>query len=618
MTIFHDIGLWLWRLLPANPILTRVVATGSKRQKHMWARAAYLGVLFFVVIVQANAGGAGPAPSLAAAAKKSTQVFWFVSLAQLTLMSFIAPVFCAGAITQEKDSNTFHILLTTPLSSGQIVLGSLFSRIFFVWVLLLSGVPIFCITMIYGGVTTTEVFQSFGLAACTGLITGSSAIMISFLKIGTRRTIFFFFVGVAVYLLGVGALGASPWGALSAAPAAKANTFGLHQMSWLAPIHPFLSLMVVTGQTPAPDISDVYKYGWPGRWLLAYPQYGYMFLTTLGSALMIAVSLLFVRRGALEGEATWLNRIVALLSLRGLRKKPEGELSKEPRKVWNNPIAWREANTRGSASGGPVVRWAIGIIGLGAGLLLYCAYLGNWWGIAPSIRSWLVALTWIQLAVVLLVVTNTAASTLTRERESLTMEILLTTPLTSNYIIAGMLQGLIRYAIPLISVPAIALLLFAVTDLLRPPPGGPAATIESVVIVPALMTAFASVAAMIGLQFSLLQKRTVTAVMLSVSVVLGVAGGLWACGGVLRNAGIGVTSLIYPFLPFPAIQALVDPNALVTDLGGGKPSPAMAQTARVTRIVASTIAIGVYLLITYSLYRNMVRSFDMTVRKQSS
>ncbi|MCH8142939.1 MAG: hypothetical protein IH908_15220 [Proteobacteria bacterium] len=49
------------------------------------------------------------------------------------------------------------------MTDAQIVLGSLMSRLYFVWVLLLSGLPIFCITMIYGGVTTAEVFESFGL-----------------------------------------------------------------------------------------------------------------------------------------------------------------------------------------------------------------------------------------------------------------------------------------------------------------------------------------------------------------------------------------------------------------------------------------------------------------------
>lgn len=616
--VLQDIGLWVWRLLPGNPILTRVVAQGSKRPQHLWARIAYLGVLFVIVFLLGGVGGYDP--SLAESAKKATQVFLVVSVAQLGLMSFIAPVFCAGAITQEKDSNTYNILLTTPLTSAQIVLGTLFSRIFFVWALLLSGLPVFCITMLFGGVTTAEVFQSFGLAASTGLVTGSVAIVVSFMKIGTRRTIFYFFAGIAVYLLAVGSLGLSSWGQLPEAPLGE-SAFGSgtqYRMSRLSPIHPFLALMVVTGQTPAPAISDVYHHGWPLRWFLANPHYGYMLIMSLASAMMILLSMLFVRRAEHEGETTLLGRLAS-----GWRRRAEddGEQSRRARRVWRNPIAWREAATRGSATGGPWVRWAILVVGVAAGLLLLAAYHAGWWTNLNSqtVASWLTALIWIELALVLLMVSTTAASTLTRERESQTMEILLTTPLTSKYICAGMLQGLVRYVVPLIGVPMLTIGLFVVTDLLRS--RAPAVPFESILLVPALMTAVAAVAAMIGLQCSLHFKTTVRAVMVAATAVLGACGLLWFCGLAVIGSGSQISSVVLPFLPFPAMMALISPQQLAAS---DTLNPAMALATatgaglRVVRAVCALIAIGGYFAITYALYQNMVKAFDMTIRRQST
>jgi ABC-type transport system involved in multi-copper enzyme maturation permease subunit len=620
MNLLTDIALGLWRLLPGNPILTRVVAQGSKRVQHLWTRAAYLGILFFILFMQGGIGDWGG--SLAESAKKATQVFLVVSIAQLGLMSFIAPVFCAGAITQEKDSNTYNILLTTPLSSAQIVLGSLFSRIYFVWVLLLSGLPLFCITMIFGGVTAAEVFQSFGLAATTGLVTGSVAIMVSFLKVGTRRTIFYFFAGVAVYLIAVGALGLTSGMQVAEAPLGEA-ALGMgrqYRLSWLAPFHPFLALMVVTGQTPPPSLAEVGHYGWPTRWALAYPQYAYMFNMTFASAVMILVSIAFVRRGEHEGEPTLIGR----LTTRRIRSEADGEQTRRVRKVWNNPIAWREAQTRGAATGGPWVRWAIFAVGIIIGFTLLIAYHANAWPAlnATTVRWWLTALIWIELAVILLMVSTTAASSLTRERESQTMEILLTTPLTSQYIVAGMLQGLVRYVVPLIGVPTLTLLVFWIVDLLR---GRPSAAIpEAILLVPLLMISFASTAAMIGLQFSLHQKTTVRAIMLSATAVLGLSGLMWFCGQALLSAGEFISSAILPFLPFPAMLALVNPAELVppdpSTLGagtGGVAAPLEPQ-ARFLRILFSLIATAVYLAITYALYQNMVRGFDMTIRRQST
>ena len=84
--------------------------------------------------------------------KDSAQIFQYMSYLQLGLVALLSPIFTAGAITQEKDSQTYDILLATPLTNGQIVLGSLLSRVFFVVALLVSGIPVFSITQIFGGV----------------------------------------------------------------------------------------------------------------------------------------------------------------------------------------------------------------------------------------------------------------------------------------------------------------------------------------------------------------------------------------------------------------------------------------------------------------------------------
>lgn len=623
MTLLHDIGAWLWRLLPANPIMVRVVSSGGKRIRHLWARLAYLAVLFVVVIIFGQTLFSADNDSLAEMAKNATNTFKGVSLVQLALMAFIAPVFAAGAITQEKDANTFDILLTTPLSAGQIILGSLLSRLFFVWVLLLSGLPIFCITMIFGGVTTAEVFLSFGLAATTALVMGSLAITISIIRRGTRRTIFSFFVGVAIYLLGIWALSVSRWGICAAAPIGTDPLRGSDveaQMSWLAPIHPFLALFVVTGQTPAPKYADVAQYGWPFSWMLAHPAGAYMTLTSLLSVALISFSLIFVRRGQKEGEITFWSRFAAFFH----RGAPAEERRRTPRRVWDNPIAWREANTRGSAGGSATLRYVFLAIGALAGLLLVWAYRSGWSGfVSPGntpvevVRKWLVALVWIQTAVILLVVTNTAATTLTREKESQTMELLLTTPLTSKYIIFGMLRGLISFVVPMVAAPTITLIAFVLSDVLTYGGSVPVTTVEAVILTPLLILAFCALAAMIGLQFSLVSRKTVQAVMVSTSIVMIGSGALFACAFALGGGGEMIRSIVYPFTPISAIQILVD-HQTAFDSDSSAPAAGALRQVRATRAITALIALGVYVAITVTLYANMVRSFDMTVRKQSA
>jgi ABC-type transport system involved in multi-copper enzyme maturation permease subunit len=612
MGVLHDLARYLWRLLPANPIMVRVVAAGGKRTRHLWARVAYLAVLFAVMLL----GGqlfADSGASLAQLAKGSTQMFISVSFVQLLLMSFVAPIFTAGAISQERDGNTFDILLTTPLSNAQIVFGTLLSRLFFVWALLLSGLPIFCITMIYGGVTTNEVFLSFGLAACTALLTGSVAITISMMRLGTRRTIFAFFCGVAAYLLGVGALG---WSGLTAVPEAAYGVGTARQMSWLAPFHPFLALLVVVGETPAPELGRVAHYGWPWAPLLAAPHYGYMVLTVLAALAMVGLSLAFVRRGARTGESRWRTWLAERLLPRG------GERTRRARRVWSNPIAWREAATRGTRTGRALLRGVFILGGLALGVTLLVAYERGWQPLTSggtpdpaAMRAWLVAIVWIEMAITLLVVTATAAGTLTREKESQTIEILLTTPLTSRYIVGGMLQGLVRFAVPLAAVPTGTLLVFVLADLLTARPAVLSA--EAVLLVPLLLLACCAVAALVGLRFSLTSRKTAQAVMLSTAVVLGASGLLGLCGAAIVS-GVGAEggAVVSAFSPFIAVQALIDPTRLFA--AGATIGPGELAAVRTVLAIMVVVACAALVGVTYSLYGNMVRGFDMVIRRQSA
>src|ERR1043165_8531186 len=95
---------FLWRLVPANPILLRVVSTAGKRRRDLIIRCAYLGLLVLVVIFSLFSTSGVSVMDLSELAKTSSALFQNMSYWQLALVALLAPVFTAGAITQEKDS----------------------------------------------------------------------------------------------------------------------------------------------------------------------------------------------------------------------------------------------------------------------------------------------------------------------------------------------------------------------------------------------------------------------------------------------------------------------------------------------------------------------------------
>ena len=205
------IPTYLWRLLPGNSILIRVVSMAGQRMRDLLTRCIYLALLIGVVLLAIFTSSGVTGSSLDQLASASERIFMQMSYLQLFLVSLLAPIFTAGAITQERDAQTYDILLSTPLTNGQIILGSLGSRLFFIVTLLISGIPIFSITQIFGGVGIGDIALSFTIAAATAIVTGALATSIATFKIGTRRTIFSFYMLIITFLVGGYLLDQASW-----------------------------------------------------------------------------------------------------------------------------------------------------------------------------------------------------------------------------------------------------------------------------------------------------------------------------------------------------------------------------------------------------------------------
>jgi ABC-type transport system involved in multi-copper enzyme maturation permease subunit len=696
---------YLWRLVPANPILLRVVEAAGKRRRDLIIRCTYLGLLIFLVIFSLTGSNVGGA-SLAELAKASVKVFQNLSYLQLGLVALLAPIFTAGAITQEKDSQTYDILLATPLTNGQIVLGSLLSRLFFVVALLISGIPIFSITQIFGGVAIRNIVISFLIAATTAFVTGALAMAIATFKVGTRRTIFSFYLFIVLYLVGLLLLDRLEFfrpvigyetdtlGKLVRDPAG--HTIAIHaKTSWFTGLHPFLALRSIffdkdylppeLGTLP-PELQS-----WPIGWYLSSPSSFYITFMFVFSLLLVTPSIVLLRRMA---QTTFSFRHWILAKLR----IGSGDRTRKPRTVWNNPIAWREAKTKASAARASMLRYAFMAAGVIGALFLVIRFAGvdeparyidrnsydpntgvltvytksnaikyavarnttvtlkdnagdhsgnldefrGRYAIEPiinaknilttatlapiphkireeDVRNYLLGAVVLELAVILLIVTNAAASTVTREKEDGSLDLLLTTPITSRYYIWGKLSGLVGFVLPLVAVPVLSVVFFIIYDFFRVVASGGTerwiAYPESILIMPATLIIVAAFAAILGMQMSLRCRTTVLAVMSSVGIVVGVCATLGWCGYTFLNFKNGgpVSLIVGSFSPFTVLTVLINPYQFAERIFDESDT----MTNRVTIFISSFAAVGVYTAVVWAMYKSMVKNFDMTIRRQS-
>ena len=98
---------------------------------------------------------------------------------ELLLIIFIAPAFTAGAITGERERQTYDLLRTTLLASPSFVIGKLESALGYILLLLFSAIPLQSIAFLFGGVTELEVILSFVLLAVTAVTLGTVGIYFS-------------------------------------------------------------------------------------------------------------------------------------------------------------------------------------------------------------------------------------------------------------------------------------------------------------------------------------------------------------------------------------------------------------------------------------------------------
>ena len=596
------------RLVPLNPIFVRVVTAGGRRVMHLITRCAYLLLLIGFLLVALLMAGGGGHSSLSELAKASTRVFATISYVQLAMICLLAPIFTAGAITQERDSRTYAILLATPLSNTQIVLGSLLSRLYYVAALLLSGVPVFAITLFYGGVTLRNIALSFAIAMTTGLLMGSTAIAIAVFRLGTGKTVFWFYVFNALFLVGLYLVD---------------DNIAAGKTTWLTGMHPFLALKSVVNPTTytAPSATSLSDRFILIRWYLAYPAYTYVWMTFLLSLLMVIPSAIVLRRIAQFSEAGLIGYFRTLLL-------PNRESrGRRARTVWANPIAWREAATRAGMSVRGITRWTTIIVGIiGAGALLYFYHRltldvtdpETLTGIRQDMRTWLFGLVMLEFSVALLVATNTSASAVTRERESQTLDLLLVTPITSRYYIWGKLRGLVSFMLPFAAVPAVTVLMVLLYELAR---GNlfddPLVNPETLITLPLFLTVVLAWACMLGLQVSLKWSKTIVAVMGSVGILAGIMTVLGVCG--YPAAKLPVFGLIFSaFSPFQGIGVLLNPHvfAAASFEAAGGTSGITDGAARVVLFISFLTSAVVYCLIVWGMYRSMVKNFDMIIRRQ--
>jgi ABC-type transport system involved in multi-copper enzyme maturation permease subunit len=435
----------------AGPIFDKELRVASRRVRSYALRAVYAGALASLILVSwTSAIHSGSGVVLASrmpevAKTVTTAVTWL----QFFAAQGLAVIMLSSAVSEEIRKGTLSALMTSPVSSFQIVVGKLLSRMLQVLMLLAMSLPALAVLRLLGGVPWDYVLAGGCITLTTALCAGAVSLWLStHCRFGGNVVSAVVLIALTFYI--------APWAALLWLASRQILSFGV-AATINSVINPFHALLAATTELwrPGSGLGGVSK-----PWLLNS-------LVMLGlSFILLALAIRRVRKAAVaamggkrESLAVAAGRAVG--GLLGFRQAT-AESSRPIRPVRGSPILWKETR-RGLWYGWSLSDLVICAIVLAAILISTTVFdlVGSGFIAGAGL-----SLAWMLSFLVLLRLALDCAGSVPREREARTWPILLTTLLDDKEIVYGKAKAALLRNAPLL-VTLVAAYLFSLVALPR-------------------------------------------------------------------------------------------------------------------------------------------------------
>ncbi|MBN2211442.1 MAG: ABC transporter permease subunit [Sedimentisphaerales bacterium] len=395
-----------------GPLLDKELRIASRRRRTYLIRTGYLvGLIIFIAIAWGSASLGGSSAFLVSRMPYiGRQVTCFIVWFQFCTAQLIIIAMLCSSLSDEITKRTLDVLLSTPVTSLQLVTGKFLSRCFQVMILIALSLPVLAIIRVFGGVSWHFVIASLAVTLAAMVFAGSLALLGSVFFHRAHRCIIAV-VGMLLVLYIVPPLLLSPMLGLPG-PITTALTFFTERTN------PFLMLEELTASEFWVDPTGV-NINWPGLCRT-------LGLVSLGGLLVAVIAVRFLVRGSLAG----LNPKNWFLGPRTRLGELTGNRGVQP--VRGQAICWKDMRH---------TLWRRGRPGQLILLILVLVVAAVYsWGFASNwiIQSGFHALLFSILGFIcLLRVGIAAAAGVSGEKEARTLESLLTTPLEDRTIIWG-------------------------------------------------------------------------------------------------------------------------------------------------------------------------------------
>lgn len=485
-----------------GPVLFYDMVRSARRSRYFLLRGFYsiilLLILFFVWMSVGSHGGLSPREQ---ASRLAMDFFEIFSVVQLVAIGLLTPAYVAGAISEEKDRKTLEFLLATDLRNREIVFSKLLARFAHLMLFLLTGLPILGLLQFLGGIDPNLVFAGFGFTMVTMVGIGGVSILNSVVYRRPRDSIAISYLYVIAYMIATTVLFQYHPPAIfpMAPPATSSLEDQFFETMYIA------NIFVLFAKVYRSGVAGTLSADLPGL----FGEYALFHGVLFGVCVLWAV--LRLRRIALRQTYARVK-----LSQQAKDRPPVGEL----------PMLWKEIHVEGSLR----LNWLAWIVMLLLVLATFANpfvwlvewfYFGSRWAqedLARFVNIWARIAGTLVACLTILGVAVRAANSIGNERDRQTMDGLLSTPLDSSSILGAKFVGSLCSVrlgwVWLGGIYVIALVTGGLHFFAFP-------------VVLASWFVFSTVAAMIGLGYSMSCKTTLRATVYTVLTCVMLGAGHW-------------------------------------------------------------------------------------------
>lgn len=560
-----------------GPVFSREALTAPRRIRFYAVPCLFVAVLlgltltaWQVLVGAQNATNPGDLARFGAAA------FALLAPLQLTVCLLFSALLAAAAISQEKDRKTLILLLLSDLSNAELVLGKLLASMLSVLMVIATAAPFFLLLTLLGGVSYAQVARVTAVIAVASIAAGSLGSTVALWREKTFQALAITGLVIVLWLVG--------WEVISTG-ALGATVLGVPATLLAGAMSPWRAVQVA--------VEPAYVNAGEGV-VAGFLAVGFVAIVLLNT---LAIMMVRVWNPSRETRSTtgqqaaqddrWLTDEDALDQRRRESHKAPGKL----RRVWDNPILWREVRT-----------WAYGkkILAIKFGYLLIfglCAVGAALAAPAPEAAIPPAATLLAPLLVLSVVLVNAMSVTsITGERDLKSLDLLLATDLTPKELIFGKLGGAVYNAKEMILLPmALCVALW----------WSGRVTGENLAFLLGGLAVVNAFAAVLGLHAGMIYPNSRQAIAASIGTLLFLFLGVTTCMRMMLALSQSFEHQLIPFLGF----VLGGGIALFAVLAWRNPSRAMA-LACFTAPFAVFYAIVSYLLGNYDwVFLSTVASF---------